>query len=62
MKLREMAKLLRTASGSSSEVERALALNCLMVPLVKAYASKYGTDEKEAMQELLHSILELESC
>lgn len=62
MKLREIAKLLRTAKSAPSAVERGLALTALMVPLVKAYAAKYGEDELETMQELLNLLRESEPC
>jgi hypothetical protein len=62
MKLREMAKLLLMARNSPSDVERCMALNGLMVALVKAYAAKYATDEQETMRELLHILLESDPC
>lgn len=62
MKLREMAKLLLMARHSPSDVERCMALNGLMVALVKAYAAKYSADEQETMRELLHILLESDPC
>lgn len=62
MKLREMAKLLLAARSSPSDVERCMALNGIMIALVKAYAAKYEADEKETMRELLHMLLESEPC
>lgn len=61
MKLREMAKLLRTAKSASTSIERDLALTALLVPLVKAYAAKHETDELETMQVLLQLLWEPES-
>lgn len=60
MKLREISKLLRTAKSAPSVVERGLALNGLMVTLVKAYAEKYEEDEKETMQVMLQLLWESE--
>jgi 3-hydroxyisobutyrate dehydrogenase-like beta-hydroxyacid dehydrogenase len=62
MKLREIAKLLRTAQDAASQTELDLTLTALTVPLVKAYAAKYGTDEQETMQELLNLLRESEPC
>ena len=61
MKLREMAELLRAAKSATTSIERELALTALMVPLVKAYAAKYGEDELETMQVLLQLLWENES-
>lgn len=60
MKLREIAKLLRTAKSAPSAIERGLALNALSVALVKAYAAKHETDELETMQVLLQLLWEPE--
>jgi len=62
MKLTEIAKLLRSAKSAPTSIERDLALNGLMVPLVKAYSAKYGSDERETMQVLLQLLWESEPC
>lgn len=62
MKLREMAMLLRTARSATTDTERGLALNGLMVAIVKAYADRYGEDEKETMQVMLQLLWESEPC
>lgn len=62
MKLREMAMLLRTAKSATTATERGLALNGLMVAIVKAYADRYGEDEKETMQVMLRLLWESGPC
>lgn len=62
MKLREMAMLLRTAKSATSAVERGLALNGLMVAIVKAYSDRYGEDEIKTMQVMLQLLWESEPC
>lgn len=60
MKLTEMARLVRAIKSSDSAVDRDTALNCLLVPLVKAYAARHGSDELEMRQVLLQLIWESE--
>lgn len=62
MMLTDIARLLRVAKSAKTDVERSLALNALMVPLVKGYAAKHGADEQETMQVLLQMLWESEPC
>src|SRR5512137_968065 len=60
MKLTEIARLLLVAKSAKTDAERNLALNALMVPLVKGYSAKNGADEQETMQVLLQMLWESE--